>query len=613
MKLTQTLFTLQSPSGDLRVARAQCCMGAVLVAVVGGGVARAQMTDRASVATGGTQGNSLSVEAAFSADGRFVAFSSSATILVANDTNNQSDIFVRDRHSGTTERVNLSSGGAQANSGSVSPSISADGRFVSFTSIATNLVAGDTNAAADIFVRDRELGTTERVSVTTGGVAGNANSALSSISGDGRYVVWETYATNFVAGDTNASPDIFLRDRQLGTTQCVSVSTGGVLGNSNSELPSISGDGRFVTFHGRATNLVALDPNGMGYDVFVRDLLNGTTECVSVAITGNGGGNWPSISGDGRFVAFESGAAGLVANDTNNASDVFLRDRQSGTTERVSVATGGAQGNSQSYEASISADGRFVAFTSTATNLVANDTNSAWDAFLRDRQSGTTVRVSVSTSGVQGNGQSRYPSISGNGRWVAFESAASTLVTGDTNSTHDVFVHDRDAAGFTSLCDAGLAGVIACPCSNAPSGPGRGCDNSFATGGAILSASGVAYLALDSLVFTTSDEKPTATSIVMQGSTPAANGLVFGQGVRCVGGTLKRLYTKTAAGGSITAPDFGAGDPTISARSATLGDTIQAGESRWYLVYYRDPTVLGGCPAASTFNATQTGRIDWSL
>jgi hypothetical protein len=153
--------------------------------------------------------------------------------------------------------------------------------------------------------------------------------------------------------------------------------------------------------------------------------------------------------------------------------------------------------------------------------------------------------------------------------------------------------------------------VSACPCSNPPAGSGRGCDNSSATGGAALSASGVAYLSIDSLVFATGGEKPSATSILLQGDAPIASGIVFGQGLRCAGGALKRLYTKTASAGSISAPDFGAGDPNVSTRSAQLGDTLQPGSTRWYLVYYRDPLVLGGCPAASTFNATQTGQIRW--
>jgi len=155
--------------------------------------------------------------------------------------------------------------------------------------------------------------------------------------------------------------------------------------------------------------------------------------------------------------------------------------------------------------------------------------------------------------------------------------------------------------------------VIACPCANPPGGAGRGCDNSSATGGAALSASGVAYLSSDSLVLTTSGERPTAFSIVLQGNTLLANGVVYGQGVRCVGGALKRLFSKNAVAGGITAPDFGAGDPSISARSAAKGDVIMAGQSRWYLVYYRDPVVLGGCPAGSTFNATQTGQVTWGL
>ncbi len=172
-------------------------------------------------------------------------------------------------------------------------------------------------------------------------------------------------------------------------------------------------------------------------------------------------------------------------------------------------------------------------------------------------------------------------------------------------------IDEGNATGFTSLCDAGSGGVIACPCGNPPSGAGRGCDNSSATGGAVLAATGIAYLSMDSLVFATSGEKPTALSIVMQGSSASTSGIVFGMGVRCASGTLKRLYSKTAVGGSISAPNFGAGDASVSARSAAMGDVIQAGESRWYLVYYRDPGVLGGCPAASTFNATQTGKVLW--
>jgi hypothetical protein len=161
-----------------------------------------------------------------------------------------------------------------------------------------------------------------------------------------------------------------------------------------------------------------------------------------------------------------------------------------------------------------------------------------------------------------------------------------------------------------AFCNASLNGVIACPCSNPSSSAGRGCDNSSATGGASITASGTASLAADTLVVTTAGETPTATSIVLQGDAFSASGVVFGQGVRCVSGNLKRLYVKTAASGSITAP--AGGDPSISAQSSSLGDAIASGQHRYCMVYYRDPTVLGGCPAASTFNGTNALDVSWS-
>jgi Tol biopolymer transport system component len=586
------------------------------LAVILGSTGWAQVTQLVSVASSGAHANSYSNYSSISADGRFVAFASPASNLVPGDTNGTWDVFVHDRQLGTTERVSVATGGAEGNGDSLVPSISADGRFVAFESQASNLVAGDTNGAPDIFVRDRQSGTTERVSVATGGAEGSDGSYNPSISPDGRFVAFESDASNLVPGDTNNLPDVFVRDRQSGTTERVSVTTSGAEVNGPSLSASISAEGRFVAFESFASNLVAGDTNG-AWDIFVHDRQSGTTERVSVGTggtQGNGDSYYPTISADGHFLAFTSEASNLVAGDTNVSFDEFVHDRQTGTTERVSVATGGAQGNGNSggyYPASvsISADGRFVAFASDASNLVAGDTNGLGDILVRDRQRGTTERVSVGSGEAQANWFSNLPSISADGRYVSFSSGATNLVPG--GSRQGCFVHDRHATGETSLCDPGVGGVVACPCSNPPNGPGHGCDNSSATGGAILSASGIAYLSMDSLVFTTSAEKPTATSIVMQGNALAAGGLVFGQGVRCVGGTLKRLYTKTAVGGSITAPS--GADPTVSARSATLGDVIQAGQSRWYLVYYRDPIVLGGCPAASTFNATQTGQVVWSL
>ena len=529
-----------------------------------------------------------------------------------------------------TQRVSVDSGGAQGNTYSLAPSTSADGRYVAFVSHATNLVPGDTNGVEDVFVRDRLSGATEWVSVDSGGAQGNNASGVggvffkTSISADGRYVAFASYATNLVPGDTNGFTDVFVHDRLSGATERMSVDSGGAQGNSDGGLfggISISADGRYVAFASDAANLVPGDTNG-AFDIFVHDRLSGATERVSVDSGGAQGNSDSGLSGgisisaDGRYVAFESLASNLVPGDTNGVADVFLRDLQNNSTEMVSADSSGAQGNDSSFSPSMTADGRYVAFASFATNLVPGDTNGFTDVFVRNRSIGTTERLSLSSGWAQGNDDSsRFdgPSISADGRFVAFTSFARNLVSGDTNGWEDVFIRDRNEMGFTSLCDPGVGGVIACPCGNPPSGSGRGCDNSAATGGASLSATGVAYLSMDSLVFTTSAEKPTATSIVLQGTASPVSGLVYGQGVRCVGGTLKRLFTKAASGGSITAPNFGAGDPSISARSAAKGDTIQPGQSRWYLVYYRDPTVLGGCPASSTFNATQTGQIDWSL
>jgi Tol biopolymer transport system component len=580
----------------------------------------AQVTQRMSLSSRGVQGNDHSflaqeVEAAISADGRYVVFWSLATNLVPGDTHGSYDVFVRDRVNGTIERVSVDSAGVQGTGDSLDPSISADGRYVAFESQAPNLVPGDTNGSWDAFVHDRQSGTTERLSVDSGGVQGNNNSFDPCISADDRYVAFYSSATNLVSGDTNEVFDIFVRDRQGGTTERVSVDSSGVQADGESEVPSISADGRYVAFQSLATNLVPGDTNG-SWDIFVRDRQGGTTERVSVDSTGGqGDGNsyYPAISADGRYVAFYSLATKLVPGDKNRSADVFVHDRQRGTTERVSVDSSGTQGDGESRNPWISADGRYVAFESLATNLVPGDTNGIRDVFVRDRRSGTTERASVDSGGGQGNGDSGTPSISADGRYVAFHSFADNLVPGDTAGVYDVFIHDRAATSFSSGCDPGEGVVLSCPCSNPPGGSGRGCENSAATGGAVLSAAGIAYLSMDSLVFATDGETPTSTSIVLQGHAVAASGVVYGQGVRCVGGTLKRLFVKIAVAGSITAPDFGAGDPTVSARSAAKGDVIQAGQSRWYLVYYRDPIVLGGCPASSTFNATQTGRVDWSM
>jgi hypothetical protein len=576
-------------------------------------IAAAQVTVCASVNSAGQQANGPSDSRSISVRGRFMSFSNPANNLVPNDTNDKSDVFVRDLLLGTTERVSISSAGTEANGSSGGASLSLNGRFVAFECDANDLVPGDPGTWLKVFVRDRDAGTTEEISLDSAGVPGNEASEAPSISGTGRYVAFQSFATNLVPNDTNDSTDVFVRDRQTGTTIRASVDNAGIQGDQSSSQPVISNDGRFVAFSGGSDNLGG---GNIGVDkVFVRDLVGGITTLVSVNSSGFVA-NWhsqnPSISADGRFVAFDSGATNLVSGDTNGAWDVFVRDRRTGTTERVSVSSTNAQGDFDSYGPSISADGRWVAFWSQATNLVADDTNGQWDVFVHDRLTGVTERVSVDSAGAQANNESRFPAISVDGRYIAFYSEATNLVAGDSNGWPDIFLRDRAASGFRSLCSPGHDGVMLCPCGNPQASTGRGCDNSSSTGGAELSATGVAYLSMDSLTFETADENPTATSILLQGTASLPHGAVYGQGVRCAGGTIVRLFTKTASLGSITVPDSPAGDPTISQRSAAKGDVIPPGDSRWYLVYYRDPVVLGGCPASSTFNATQTGCVTWS-
>jgi Tol biopolymer transport system component len=419
---------------------------------------KGQGTERVSVGAGGMQALAECTTSSISADGRFVAFRSTA-LLAGGPFNGVRHILVRDRLNGTTDKASVASGGAQAGSDSNNPVLSADGRYVAFQTHASNLVAGDTNGFTDVFVHDRNTGTTERVSVDTNGVQGNLESFNPSISADGRYVAFQSSSSNLVVGDTNAVTDVFVRDRIAGTTERVSISTSGDQGNGQSEVASLSGDGNLVAFHSLATNLVAGDTNG-NYDVFVRNRLAGTTARASVATGGaqaNLGGQSPKLSADGRYVVFGSIATNLVAGDTNAFEDVFVHDLLTQATERVSVATGGAQSNSANKSSWISGDGRFVVFTSQSTNLVPVDVNLFDEVFIRDRLAGTTEFASLTDAGAQPNAACVIASVSDDGRYVAFQSLATDLVAGDTNGLTDVFVRDRGPQASPAWTDLGHA------------------------------------------------------------------------------------------------------------------------------------------------------------
>lgn len=399
-------------------------------------------TSRVSVSSTGTQANGLSVDPAVSAHGRYVAFTSSAPNLVPGDTNDVSDVFVRDRLAGTTRRVSVGPGGRQANGwGSFGAAMSASGRYVAFGSYASNLVAQDTNGVTDVFVRDLLSGVTRRVSVGPGGRQGNLGSLVQAISGDGHHVAFASSATNLVSGDTNEMLDIFVRDVLSGATRRVSIGDREQQTNEFSIHAVVSGNGRYVAFESFASNLVPADTNGVT-DIFLRDLLAGTTRRVSVGAGGEQADNesfTAGISADGRFVAFTSLASNLVAGDTNGDFDAFLYDRAARVTRRVLPGAGAGAGEAAT---AISADGRYVALTSEAADMVPGDTNGVRDVFVHDLLPELTRRVSVSSDGRQANAQSSDAAISADGRHVAFLSGASNLVPRDTNGDTDVFAWD---------------------------------------------------------------------------------------------------------------------------------------------------------------------------
>jgi Tol biopolymer transport system component len=432
-------------TGAHRLLLAGLATGLILLPSAGAAVG---VTIRLSVATGGAQADGRSFVPALSADGRYAAFYSDATNLVSGDANNARDVFVRNLQTGETTRVSVGNGGAEANGDSFEPAISVDGRFVAFSSAATNLVAGDSNDANDVFVRDRQANTTTRVSVGLAGAIPNGGSDTPSISGDGRLVAFTSAATNLVDGDTNGQRDAFVFDRQTGTTTRASLAWNGDQAILDSFTPELSADGRFLAFTSFASNLVDFDDNE-GSDVFVRDLQAGRTTRVSEYTGGfqvEGDSLRPAISADGRYVAFDSDAWNVVWGDTNDVFDVFIHDRHTGITTRLSVDDSGGQSDGPSYRPSLSADGRYVACFSDASNLVAGDTNGSTDVILFDRLSGATKRLSVAGGGGEANGSSLRPALSGNGRLVIFESDATNLVAGDSNQFTDIFVHDRAAA-----------------------------------------------------------------------------------------------------------------------------------------------------------------------
>ena len=433
----------------------------------------------------GGSGSPLSLAAIprLSADGRLLAFESSDDNLVPADHNHHYDVFVRDLAAVTTELISvraaaLPSLSANGPSTFSSSSAGADGSFIAFASTADNLVAGDTNGLSDVFARDVQAGTNVWVSVNTNGGAANGDSVGSSISSNGRYVAFSSAASNLVVGDTNNSQDIFVRDLLAGTTLLISVSTNGVSpGNADSYTPVLSANGRYVLFRSKASNLTRSATGGKT-NLFLRDLQAGTNYAITTA-----GLSFANMTADGHYVAWGAATTGgttplLYVWDSTTAQQIYTLSQTSIARGRVSPngrylaftdsgsvrlkdriantnKTLGTFAFSPGTGLRFSADSRLLAYTTTSPNA-ANDTNRVSDVYVYDLQTGTNLLVSRSCSVPQaGNGASDSPDLTLDGRYVAYRSAATDLVPGDTNGQPDLFLYDC-ASGTTTLLSASL-------------------------------------------------------------------------------------------------------------------------------------------------------------
>ena len=371
-------------------------------------------------------------------NGTVIAYHSEANNLVANDTNGVKDIFVYDTSIQTTVRASLASNGTQANGDSLYPTLSSDGHYVAFESEASNLVAGDTNGVKYIFVYDLQTQQIQRVSIATNASQADGASYDAQISGNGRYVTFTSSATNLVSGDTNAADDIFVYDLQTSTIQRVSVDSNGTQGNSDSTQPSISNDGRYIAYASTASNLIANDTNGTTEDVILHDRQTGTTTIESRKDTGQQGDQQcssPTISGDGSVLAFVTNNT-LLAGDVNGAWDYYTKDLQTDELKIMSLTIGaGSNGN-----VDLSDNGRFMVIALFDNTLVAGDTNSQLDIFIFDREQDTITLVSKAYDGSSGDNSSGRPAISGDGTSVVFDSKASNFVSNDTNNAYDIFI-----------------------------------------------------------------------------------------------------------------------------------------------------------------------------
>ncbi len=390
----------------------------------------------------GGDGNGLVSSISLSGDGSLAVFSTTSTNLLNTDTNSLADVYLYTRSSGALTLVSVGTNGLAGNGASGEAIISADGSVVVFSSTASNLVSGDTNGVSDVFLYNVSSGETTLASRSSAAVIGNGASSSPSLSADGNLVVFQSDATNLVDNDTNSATDIFLKNQSGDTTTRLSLDLGGTQGDAASSHAVISADGTKAAFVSSATNLLpAPDSNGFA-DILIKVISSGVVTRASISsslVAGNEASSHPALSQDGRYVAFSSLASNLVSADSNSVSDIFVHDTNTLTTTRVSLSQSGLSPNDSSTAPAISNSGRYVAFVSSASNLVNADTNNSSDIFVYDRSAQETARVSISAYGGASNGESSAPIITADGQYVGFVSIANNLVSGDNNGKVDAF------------------------------------------------------------------------------------------------------------------------------------------------------------------------------
>lgn len=428
-------------------SEAQVPAGSAGSSAAAGAASSASGLSLASVTSGGGLGNARSEDVwqSINANGRYVVINSRATNMVPGVSDHKAHMFLRDLKTGKITLADISDSGALGNGDAFGGTVSADGRYVAFTSAATNLVPHDTAKAFDVFVRDLVAKKTYRISTTGNGQNGNAMSFRAEISGNGRYVAYTSLATNLVPGLTNHGSLVYVYDMVTRKTAVASVSSSGAQANSDAQAPTISGSGRYVGYSSRATNL-SPDATDHRWNVYVRDMVRHVTTLVSAGVSDvyssselpitAQGSLGSTISPDGRYIAFGSWKQSPTGPDLG----LFIHDVATGKTERVDVTSAGRPANGLTFFlCSISSGGRYVAFSSQATNLVSAKTNGTWNIYIRDLRAGSTRLLSVGAGGAVSNGESAYPAISADGATVVFISAASNLVPGGTGGQMNVF------------------------------------------------------------------------------------------------------------------------------------------------------------------------------